>query len=213
LDTTGAIRILVIDDHPVVHQGLDLVIEEADDLIVCGHARNGDEGVRLAARTRPHVCMVETRMPGDAGMATLARLREKAPSVGLIVYSAYGDRSLLSDALELGALGYVLKSAPVQDVLRAVHTVADGRAYVDPTLSAALLAGSPGAQETIGSREREVLRLLATGLRMQEVADRMGLTREQAKADARRATSRLGASGRVHAVAIALRRDLIDWAR
>ena len=125
------------------------------------------------------------------------------------MYSAFGDRRVLTDAIGAGARGYVMKSSPVSDLLRAIRAVASGQPYVDPALSPTLLMDPGSPEAPLPEREREILQLLAEGLRTEEVAARVGLSAETVKADTKRAIHRLEATGRVHAVANALRRSYI----
>ena len=136
-----------------------------------------------------------------------------APDTAAVVFSAYGDRRVLSTRSSAGARGYVLKGSPVADLLRAhPHAWPRGDAYVDPSLSPVLLMDPASPDAPLPEREREILQLLAEGLRTDEVAERIGLSAETVKADTKRAIARLEATGRVHAVANALRRSYITLA-
>jgi DNA-binding NarL/FixJ family response regulator len=128
------------------------------------------------------------------------------------MFSAYGDKRLLSDALAAGARGYVMKGSPPEDLIRAIRTVASGQAFVDPSLSPMLLIkeGSATAEQSLSEREREILQLLAEGYHTEEVARRIGLSVETVKSDTKRVISKLQADSRTHAVAIALRQAIID---
>lgn len=172
-------------------------------------APTAEAGLDAAVAHGPDVVIMDVRLPGMSGLAAVKRLASIAPTTSVVMYSAYGDRRVLTDTLGAGARGYVLKTAPVADLLRAVRSVACGNPYVDPSLSPVLLMdpGDPGAP--LPERERDVLQLLAEGLRTDEVASRIGLSTETVKADAKRAIYRLEATGRVHAVANALRRSHI----
>ena len=132
------------------------------------------------------------------------------PNVKTVIFSAYGDKRLLSDAISAGARGYVLKGSPPEDLLRAVRTVASGRPFVDPSLSPALIMAGPASDAPLSEREREILQLLAGGLHTEKVAARIGLSTETVKSDTKRAIHKLEADTRVHAVAIALRNALIE---
>ena len=140
----------------------------------------------------------------------MKQISQAAPEVKTVVFSAYGDKRLLSDALSAGADGYVLKGSPPEDLLRAVRTVSAGKPFVDPSLSPALLMSQVGPDAPLSEREREILQLLAGGLHTQQVATRIGLSAETVKSDTKRAIQKLEADTRVHAVAIALRQALIE---
>jgi DNA-binding NarL/FixJ family response regulator len=204
------IRCLAVDDHPSVLQGLALVLEAEADLELVASARSAEDAVDAVAREKPDVAIVDVRLGGVDGITLLRRIAEAEPGTNMVTYSAYGDRRLVTDAIAAGARGYVMKGSPPEDLCRAIRSVARGDAYVDPTLSPTLLM-DPGAPDApLAEREREILQLLAEGLHTDEVAQRIGLSSETVKADTKRAMLRLGANGRVHAVANALRLALIE---
>jgi len=205
-------RCLAIDDHPVVRQGLDLLFGDIDDLELVGVATNGEQAIEAVRKLKPQVVLMDVRLPGIDGVSTIKRIHEVAPSVQFVVFSAYGDRRLLSDAIAAGARGYVMKGSPPEDLLRAIRTVAEAKPFVDPSLSPALLMAERGADgdTPLSEREREILQLLAEGLHTEEIATRIGLSVETVKSDTKRVIGKLQADTRTHAVAIALRQALID---
>jgi DNA-binding NarL/FixJ family response regulator len=207
---TGATRCLVVDDHPTVRQGLGLMFGDVADLELVGDVHNGEEVVEAVRRLRPEVVIMDVRLPGIDGISAVKRIAETAPSVKTVVFSAYGDKRLLSDAIAAGARGYVLKGSPPEDLLRAIRTVAGGKPFVDPSLSPTLLMSQAGPEAPLSEREREILQLLAEGLHTEEVARRIGLSSETVKSDTKRAILKLQADTRVHAVAIALRQAIIE---
>jgi DNA-binding NarL/FixJ family response regulator len=204
---------LAIDDHPVVRQGLDLLFGNIDDLELVGVVRTGEEALEAVAKLKPQVVLMDVRLPGIDGISAVKRIHEAAPSVQFVVFSAYGDRRLLSDAIAAGARGYVMKGSPPEDLLRAIRTVAGGKPFVDPSLSPALLMterSSSDGNNPLSEREREILQLLAEGYHTEEIARRIGLSVETVKSDTKRVIGKLQADTRTHAVAIALRQALID---
>ena len=203
-------KCLAVDDHPTVRKGLGLMFGQADDLELVGSVESGEEVVEAVERLRPEVVIVDVRLPGIDGISVVKRISQAAPDVKTVVFSAYGDKRLLSDALSAGADAYVLKGSPPEDLLRAVRTVAGGKPFVDPSLSPALLMSQVGPDAPLSEREREILQLLAGGLHTQQVATRIGLSVETVKSDTKRAIQKLEADTRVHAVAIALRQALIE---
>ena len=200
----AATRCLVVDDHSVVRQGLDILFGDLDDLELVGTARNGEEALEAVEELQPEVVLMDVRLPGIDGVSAVKRIHQSAPAVQFVVFSAYGDKRLLSDAIAAGARGYVMKGSPPEDLLRAIRTVAEGKAFVDPSLSPALLMqeGS-GPEQPLSEREREILQLLAEGFRI-------GLSVETVKSDTKRVILKLQADTRTHAVAIALRQAIID---
>ena len=207
----AATKCLVVDDHSVVQQGLDLLLADFDDLVLVGTVDSGEEAINAVAQLKPQIVLMDVRLPGIDGVSTVKKIQQVAPSVQFVMFSAYGDKRLLSDALAAGARGYVLKGSPPEDLVRAIRTVAAGRAFVDPSLSPALLISDGRAAESaLSEREREILQLLAEGYHTEEVARRIGLSAETVKSDTKRAIMKLEADTRVHAVAIALRQAIID---
>ena len=202
---------LVVDDHSVVRQGLDLLFGDLDDLEIVGQVTNGEEALEAVERLKPEVVLMDVRLPGIDGVSAVKRIHEASPNVKFVVFSAYGDKRLLSDAIAAGARGYVMKGSPPEDLLRAIRTVAGGKAFVDPSLSPALLmTDNGGGEQPLSEREREILQLLAEGFHTEEVARRIGLSVETVKSDTKRVIGKLQADTRTHAVAIALRQAIID---
>src|SRR5439155_23766846 len=205
-------KCLVVDDHNVVTQGLDLLLGDMDDMELVGTVHSGEEALEAVERLKPQVVLMDVRLPGIDGVSAVKRIQQAVPSVQFVMFSAYGDKRLLSDALAAGARGYVMKGSPPEDLIRAIRTVAEGKAFVDPSLSPTLLIkdGATNAQQSLSEREREILQLLAEGYHTEEVARRIGLSVETVKSDTKRVIAKLQADTRTHAVAIALRRALID---
>lgn len=211
MQTVATIRCLAVDDHPVLRQGLGVLFEDAADLELVGVVETGEDALPAVEDLRPQVVLMDVRLPGIDGLSTIKRIRAAAPEVEFVVHSAYGDRRLLSDAIQAGARGYVMKGSPPEDLLRAVRSVASGTPFVDPSLSPALLMTSAASSDQgLSEREREILQLLAGGLHTDEVAARIGLSSETVKSDMKRVIGKLQADTRTHAVAIALRQSLIE---
>src|SRR5947209_157412 len=205
-------RCLIVDDHSVVRQGLDILFGDFGDVELVGQAANGEEALEAIERLQPEVVLMDVRLPGIDGVSAVKRIHQTAPNVKFVIFSAYGDKRLLSDAIAAGARGYVMKGSPPEDLLRAIRTVAEGKAFVDPSLSPALLMADGGgsAEQPLSEREREILQLLAEGFHTEEVARRIGLSVETVKSDTKRVISKLQADTRTHAVAIALRQAIIE---
>ena len=206
----ATIKCLAVDDHPAVRHGLALLLAGAPDIDLVASVHSGEEIMDAVRRHDPGVVIVDVRLPGMDGISTVKRLAADAPKAGTVIFSAYGDKRLLSDAISAGARGYVMKGSPPDDLLRAIRTVNEGDAFVDPSLSPTLLMTQGVADAPLSEREREILQLLAEGMHTEAVAARIGLSAETVKSDTKRAITKLEADSRVHAVAIALRQALIE---
>jgi DNA-binding NarL/FixJ family response regulator len=204
-------RCLVVDDHRVLCEGLSILFGDVDDLDLVGIVMSGEDAIAAVGELEPEVVLMDVRLPGIDGVSAVKRIHQSAPSVQFVMFTAYGDKRLLSDAIAAGARGYVMKGSPPADLLRAIRTVAEGKAFVDPSLSPTLLMsdGTP-AEQPLSEREREILQLLAEGFHTEEVARRIGLSVETVKSDTKRVIAKLQADTRTHAVAIALRQAIIE---
>ena len=197
---------LVADDHPAV---LEAVAEflAAAGIDVVARARDGEEALARIAERRPAVALVDLRMPVLDGLEVARRAKRSTPETAVLLYTGYGDRAVLTEALDAGVGGFVLKEAPLDDLLRAVRTVAAGKAYVDPVLAASAIG--PSTAPRLTPREREVLRLLADGRSNEEIGRELFISAETVRGYIRKAMEKLGADTRTEAVALALRQRLI----
>jgi len=204
---TEPITCLLADDHPAVLDSISRVLA-SQGFDVVGQARDGEDAVREIEAKKPQVSIVDLRMPGMSGIAVA---RQVVRHTAVILYTGYSDRTLLVEALDAGVRGFVLKEAPLADLSRAIEIVAKGGVYVDPVLAGVLASGEATQQlKMLTQREREVLRLLADGLRNEEIGQRLHIAAETARAHIRNAMRKLDADTRTHAVAVALRESLID---
>ncbi len=204
----GEITCLIADDHEVVREGLRLSLSRAPHIRVVGEASDGASAVALAERRRPDVVIMDVRMPGMDGLEATRILKERVPSAAVLIFTAYGERSLLGRGLESGAKGYILKEAPHQTLLRAIERVAGGEGYVDPALMPEFLTRD--REDMLTPRERQILQLLADGMSNADVASRLYISQETVKSHVRRILTKLEADTRTQAVAIALREAIID---
>ncbi|HLB17803.1 MAG TPA: response regulator transcription factor [Gaiellaceae bacterium] len=210
-EPTGSdpVRAVVADDHPAVLRSVcDVLIAAGVDVV--GRASNGEDAAAKIEATRPSVAVVDVRMPRLTGIEISARTSRTAPETAVILYTAYGDRALLSEALDAGVRGFVLKEAPLQDLTRAVDMVAGGAVYVDPVLAGVLASAESERIPQLTKREREVLRLLADGLTNEEIGKQLFLSPETVRTHVQKAMRRLEADTRTQAVALALRQSLIS---
>ena len=200
---------IVADDHPAVLEAVAEFLGQGG-IEVVGRARDGEEALEKIEARKPLVALVDVRMPKLGGIELTRRAQRSAPETAVLLYTGYGDRALLTEALDAGVKGFVLKEAPMDDLLRAVHSVASGTTYVDPVLAGTLAASSVGSKlPQLTQRERDVLRLLADGLSNEEIGKRLFISAETVRTHVRKAMAKLDADTRTEAVARALRDRLI----
>ena len=204
-----AITCVVADDHPAVLEAVTEFLVQGG-IEVVGRARDGEEAFEKIEQRKPLVALVDVRMPRLGGIELSRRTARSAPDTAILLYTGYGDRALLTEALDAGVRGFVLKEAPMEDLIRAVQSVASGGTYVDPVLAGTLAASSVGSKlPQLTQRERDVLRLLADGLSNDEIGKRLFISAETVRTHVRKAMKKLDADTRAQAVARALREHLI----
>ena len=201
--------IVVADDHPAVVEAVADVLAE-NGIEIVGRARDGSDAVSQIEESKPDVAILDLRMPGMSGIEVARQVGRTAADTGVILYTAFGDRALLTEALDAGARGFVLKEAPLAEVVRAVELVAAGRTYVDPVLAGVLSSSAATEKMTsLTQRERDVLRLLADGMSNEEIGKALFISPETVRTHVRKAMAKLDADTRTQAVATALRQSLI----
>jgi DNA-binding NarL/FixJ family response regulator len=203
------ITCVVADDHPAVLEAVaEFLVQGGIEVIA--RARDGEEALERIEQRKPQVALVDVRMPKLGGIELTRRAQRSTPDTSILLYTGYGDRALLTEALDAGVRGFVLKEAPMDDLLRAVQSVASGGTYVDPVLAGTLAASSIGNKlPELTQRERDVLRLLADGLANEEIGKRLYISAETVRTHVRKAMDKLDADTRTQAVARALRDRLI----
>lgn len=204
------ITCVLADDHPPVLQFLSRYLSNAG-ITITASTRDGDEALRKIEQTRPTVAVLDAKMPRCSGMDVLKRLGESESPTRVILYTGYGDDALLTEALDAGVGGVLDKEAPLDDLVRAIHVVAEGGTYLDPTAAAALIAQRRRTRgHALTQREREVLRLLADGCTNEQIGAELTISPQTVRTHVQKAMEKLGASTRVQAVATALRESLIS---
>ena len=205
----AAITCLLADDHPAVLQAVADVLEE-HGIRITARVRDGKDALSSIEGDPPDVALLDLRMPGMSGIEVARELTAGDAGTAVILYTAFGDRALLTEALDAGARGFVLKEAPLVEVVRAVELVASGRTYVDPVLAGVLSSVEATAKmATLTQRERDVLRLLADGMSNEEIGKSLFISPETVRTHVRKAMAKLDADTRTQAVATALRQSLI----
>ena len=205
------IRVLVADDHAVVRQGLRTLLELQEDMSVVAEAADGEEAVELAAELHPDVALVDLVMPRRDGIETIRRMREVTPETRAIVLTSFLDEESLVPAVRAGAVGYLLKDAQPQELVRAVRTVHAGEALLSPAVTARLLERVAGGREEapLTEREQEVLRLVARGLPNKRIARELGVSEKTVKTHVSNILAKLGVDDRTQAALYAVRAGLV----
>jgi DNA-binding NarL/FixJ family response regulator len=206
------IRILVVDDHPIVRQGLVAALEDESDFQVVGSAGSAEEALILAARLRPDLVLLDLELPGIGGVEATPRLQDVSPSTRILVFTAYDTDDRVLDAVRAGAGGYLLKGAAVAEIAAAIRTVVAGGTALAPSAAARLpnAVRAPRRAGPLTAREREVLRLIAQGLPGKQIAGTLGITERTVKFHTAALIRKLGADNRAQAVAVAAQRGLLD---
>ena len=212
------IRVLLVDDHAVVREGLRTYLELQDGIEVVGEAADGREGVAAAERLRPDVILMDLVMPRLDGVGAMRELRRRLPSARVIVLTSFTDDAKLLPAVQAGAAGYLLKNAQPQEIARAVRTAHSGDALLDPHVAARLLdsiarpAGeAPG--QALTRREHEVLGLIGRGFSNKRIARELGIAEKTVKTHVGHVLAKLGVADRTQAALHAVRAGLVAEGR
>lgn len=199
------IRILVVDDHPVVRDGVAAVLSAADDFEVVGQAASGPEAVSLTADLEPDVVVMDLRMPGGGGVDAVREMSSRGLAAAVLVLTTYDTDSDTLAAIEAGATGYLLKDSPAQTLVAAVRSTAAGETVLSPTVATrlALHVRSPQRRASLSAREREVLVLVARGMPNKAIARELFVSEATIKTHLGHVFDKLGATDRAAAVAAA----------
>jgi len=209
------IRVMLVDDHAVVRSGLGAFLMVFDELELVGEASSGEEAVRLCDQLKPDVVLMDLVMPGMDGATTTRVIRERCPDIQVIALTSFKEQELVQGALEAGAIGYLLKNVSADELANAIREAHAGRPTLAPEATQALIQASRSASRTpkpgfdLTERELEVLALMVEGLTNPEIAERLVISRSTAKFHVSSILSKLEASSRTEAVAVALQHDLV----
>jgi NarL family two-component system response regulator LiaR len=210
----AAIRVVIVDDHAVVREGLRQFLELQADVEVVGEAADGDEAVAAVERLEPDVVLMDLVMPGTDGVEAIRRLRDRGIPSRVIVLTSFVDDDKLFPAVRAGAAGYLLKDVQPQELVSAIRAVHAGESPVDPAVAGRLLAevaeAAPAPRQPLTAREREVLVLIARGLPNKLIARDLGVSEKTVKTHVSNIFGKLGLTDRTQAALYAVRQGLVD---
>ena len=202
------IRILTVDDHPLLREGIAALVNAESDMKLIAEASNGEEAIEQFRLHRPDVTLMDLQMPAMNGIEAVTRIRAEFPDARIIVLTTYAGDVQALRALKAGARAYILKGHVHRELLEAIRAVHAGKKRIPPDVAAEL--ADHAAENELSSREIEVLRLIATGNANKLIADQLSISEETVKSHVTNILSKLGANDRTHAVTIGLRRGIID---
>ena len=210
-----AIRVLIVDDHAVVREGLRTFLELQDGIAVAGEAADGEQAVMQAEALRPDVVLMDLVMPRLDGVGAMRELRRRLPGTRVIVLTSFAEDERLLPAIQAGAAGYLLKNVAPAELARAIRAAHAGEALLDPLIAARLVeaiaqpAGEPAA-ERLTAREQQVLALIARGYSNKRIALELGIAEKTVKTHVGHVLAKLGVDDRTQAAVLAVRAGLVD---
>jgi len=215
------IRMLIVDDHAVVRSGLKALLDGKHDIAVVGDAADGNEGIRLALELKPDVVLMDLSMPhGKDGLTATAELKKLLPDTTVLILTMHDDDEYLFRAIQAGASGYILKSAPHEELVQAIHSVARGDAYLYPTATRRLMneylervksGEGGGAYESLSEREKEILALIAMGYSNKDIAEKLVISVKTVETHKSNLMEKLGLKTRPDLVKFALKKGLLNF--
>jgi len=208
VEDTARIRVLSVDDHPLLREGIAAIIESQDDMDLVSQAATGREAIQQYRELQPDVTLMDLRLPDLSGIDAMIAIRADFPEARIVMLTTFEGDVEIQRALQAGARGYLLKSTPPSELVQAIRQVHAGKKRV-PASVAAALAEHMGL-ESLTAREVEVLRQVAEGNRNRDIADRLFISEETVKVHVKHIMEKLGASDRTQAISIAVRRGIID---
>src|SRR5512140_2691328 len=211
--SSSPIRVMIVDDHAMVRQGLVSFLKAFPDLKLAGEADSGTSAVRQSAEARPDVILMDMMMPTLEGPAAIRQIRQKLPQVRIIALTSFKDGALIREALEAGAIGYLLKDVSAEDLAVAIRAAYAGRATLSPEATQSLVETAnqpPTPRFDLTERERAVLALMVEGLNNTQIAARLVVSPSTVKSHVSSILAKLGVASRTEAVTLALRQGLIN---
>jgi NarL family two-component system response regulator YdfI len=209
------IKILIADDHLIIRQGLRLILETESDLELVGEASDGAEAVNLCKKLKPHVVLMDLRMPNMDGLTAIEKLHIEQPEIAIVILTTFNEDELMLRGLQAGARGYLLKDTDRATLFNAIRAAARGETLLKPEIMARVLsqAGKPKSETHISNlteRELEVLTSVARGERSKEIAIQLGISERTVKAHLANIYDKLGVDSRAGAIAIAAQKGILN---
>jgi len=212
-ENAESISVVIVDDHDMVRRGLKALLDSIDELHLVGHASNGVEAVKLCGELQPDVVLMDLVMPKGDGVSAIAELHKQFPSIRIIALSNFQDEELVQNALEAGAISYVLKNVTIDELVKTIRDAYYGKATLAPEVAQILIGKMSNTNDddkpALSEREREVLQYVAIGLNNKEIAQKLNLSTSTIKNHLSNILESLGASNRAEAVHIGMVNKLI----
>ena len=210
--TANPIRVVLVDDHTMVRKGLALFLQAYDDLELAGEAENGTDAIQLCGELLPDVVLMDMVMPGMDGVATTRAIHQRFPQIQVIALTSFKEGELVQNALEAGAIGYLLKDVSAEELAWAIRAAHSGRATLSPDAAQALVQAAnqpPVPDFDLTERELEVLVLLVEGLNNTQIAGRLSVSPSTIKSHVSNLLSKFGVESRTEAATLALRNHIV----
>lgn len=208
MTNADSIRVLAVDDHPVLREGIAAILEAQPDIELAGEASNGKEAIELFRRLRPDVTLMDLQMPDMSGVEAIAAIRQEFPACRIIVLTSFGGDRLALDAIKAGAVGFLLKGALRRELLDTIRSVHAGRRHIQSEIAQEIALHA--AEDRLSDRERVVLGLVAAGKANKQIARELSISEDTVKMNLKNIFSKLGVDDRTRAVTIAIKRGIIE---
>lgn len=211
------LKVLLVDDHEVVRKGLAYVLDDLEDFTLTGEAGNAKEAIRMTEELRPDIVILDIRMPGDSGLDACRVIHERYPDISIIILSSYADDESIAEAIQAGAIGYILKDGSTDELVRALTAIKNGEAALDPTITRKVLSmmrrKSPQAHPftLLSEREMEVLHLISEGETNTAIAEKLILSEKTIRNYISSLFFKLNVSNRVEAAVFAVQNRIQDY--
>ena len=213
ITSSPPIRVMLVDDHPMVRRGLATILTVFDDLKLVGEAEDGEAAIKLCAELLPDVILMDMFLPGMDGAAATLAIRQQCPQTQILALTSFKEGKVIKHALAAGAIGYLLKDVSADELVRAIRAAHTGRVTLSPAAAQALVEESnlpPAPGLDLTEREREVLALMIEGLNNTQIAGRLTVSPSTVKSHVSNILAKLGVTSRTEAVSLALRNGIVS---